>query len=251
MRIFAICVGCLIALTAISAAEEPTGKELLDRMDKVLTPESSQSTVVQTIETSSGGTRDFTYISFVGDSGASSLIRYQSPRRVKDEAFLMLNNADDIWAYFARTRRVRKLASHARKKKLMGSDFTYEDMGGGNRYREEYAPARLPDKQYEGETCYILELTPLPGEDPAYQRIVCYLRQSDYYPCRIDYYEDKDELLKILYMKEIEVIDRFPTAMKMVMHNQEDGSETIIAIKEITYRVTFDKNFFSERSLKP
>lgn len=245
----------LISLWGVPAvtvfAQEPTGEQLLDRMDQVLSPKASQSTVVQTIETSSGGTRDFTYISYVGDFGASSLIRYQTPKRVKDEAFLMLNNADDIWAYFARTRRVRKLASHARKKKLMGSDFTYEDMGGGSRYKEEYVAKRLPDQDHKGETCYILELTPDPEQDPTYDRIICYLRKADYYPNRIDYYEKKDELLKILYLNDIKVIENNPTAMSMTMHNQQDGTKTIMVIKEITYDVKFEDDFFTERNLKP
>jgi hypothetical protein len=163
----------------------------------------------------------------------------------------MLNDADDIWAYFARTRRTRKLASHARKKKLMGSDFTYEDMGGGRRYEEEYLPARLPDRNYKEQTCYILELTPRRDKDPTYERIVCYLRKSDYYPCRIDYYEEKDNLLKILYMEDIREIEGHPTAMKMIMHNQEDDSRTSMVIEDITYDVTYDERFFTERNLKP
>ena len=39
----------------------------------------------------------------------------------------MLNDGDDIWTYFPRTRRVRKLASHAKKQKVPGSDFSFGD----------------------------------------------------------------------------------------------------------------------------
>lgn len=243
---------CLAGLVGQNArGGDLSAAQLLDSMEAVLTPETSQARVVQTIETGSGGTRDFTYVSYTGDSGKSSLIRYVSPSRVKDDAFLMLNNAADIWAYFARTRRIRKLASHARRKKLMGSDFTYEDMGGGSRYRNEYRPARLPDDRHRDTPCYVLALTPRPGQDPSYEKMVCYLRKSDYYPCRIDYYETKEELLKILYLDSITIVEGRPTARKMTMHNQQDGSKTIMVIEEITFNVALDEEFFTERNLRP
>lgn len=234
-----------------SAQDKPDGMTLLIEMEDVMIPGASQATIVQTIETSSGGTRDFTYVAYSGDGGEKSLMRYSSPSRVKNEAFLMLNNADDIWAYFARTRRIRKLASHARKKKIMGSDVTYEDIGGGKRYRKEYDPLRLRDEKYLDQLCFVLELKAKPGEEAGYERLVCYLRQTDYYPLRIDYYEKKEELLKTLYSEDIRIIEGHSTAMKMTMHNRQDDTKTIMVTKEITYDVSFGDDFFTERNLKP
>lgn len=231
--------------------QELSAAQMLDSMEAAMTAEASRATAIQTIETSSGGTREFVYESYMGDSGSSSLMRYESPARVKDEAFLMLNDADDIWAFFPRTRRTRKLASHARKKKIMGSDFTYEDMGGGKRYTREYTAQRLPDKEYKDTDCYVLELTARPDEEASYGKMICVMRKSDYYPMRIDYYEKKDELLKTLYLEDIKTIEGRPTAMKMIMHNEKDNTETVMEFKDITYDVTFDEDFFTERNLKP
>ena len=252
MKIFTALSIIIIAISFVNAnAGDPSAEELLIFMEDIMSPKASEALMQQVIETSSGGTREFVYHSYYDDFGEKSLMRYISPSRVKDEAFLMLNNADDIWAYFARTRRIRKLASHARKKKIMGSDFTYEDMVGGKRYRKEYLPQRLPDKKYRDQNCLILKLTPRPEEKTAYQKLVCYLRPTDYFPLKIDYFEKKDELLKILYMEDIRDIEGHPTAMRMVMHNQQDGSKTIMMVKQITYKVNFDDSFFSERNLKP
>ncbi len=49
----------------------------------------------------------------------------------------MLNNADNIWTYFPRTKRVRKLASHAKKQKVQGGDFTFEDFSSSNIWKME------------------------------------------------------------------------------------------------------------------
>ena len=254
-RLFVFIAGLLL-LAAFASAEnstsaEPDAMQLLIGMEDIMIPEASQATTVQTIETSSGGTRDFTYIAYSGDSGQSSLMRYLSPAKAKNEAYLMLNNADDIWMYFSRTRRIRKMASHARKKKIMGSDVTYEDIGGGKRYRLEYNPQRLPDEEYQKQVCYVLELTPKPDEGASYERLVFYLRQADFYPLRIDYYEDKEELLKTLYLDNIQIVEGRPTAMSMTMHNKRDDTKTIMVTKEITFDVTYEKDFFTERNLKP
>jgi len=233
------------------ATDTLTAGQILHTIDDIMIPENSKMTVVQTIETSGGGTRNFTYVGYSTDSNEKSIIRYEKPIRVKDQAWLMLNNGDDIWAYFPRTRRIRKLASHARKNKLMGSDFTFEDIGSGTRYEDEYTPKRLPDKKLGDIDCKVIELTPKPDKDPSYKKLICYVRPGDLYPIRIDYYEKVDQLTKILNLDDIRDIEGRPTSMHMVMHNQEDGSQTSMTIKKVTYKVTFPSDFFTERNLKP
>jgi len=85
---------------------------------------------------------------------------------------LMLNNADDIWMFFPRTQRVRKLATHAKKQKMQGSDFSYEDMGSGDAFIEDYDAQRLEDEMREGHDCFKLELTRKEGSDMSYSRLI-------------------------------------------------------------------------------
>ena len=78
--------------------------------------------------TTSGKKRTFIFEAWSRDKGEKSLIRYLEPRRAKGQATLMLNNADDIWMYFPRTQRVRKLATHAKKQKA-GAPFSVKIAG--------------------------------------------------------------------------------------------------------------------------
>ena len=109
--------------------ETLTSQEIVNKMNEVINPQTAQAKAKVTIITSSGKERTFIYNSFTKDRGEKNLIRYLEPKRAKGQAMLMLNNADDIWAYFPRTKRVRKLATHAKRQKWEGSDFSYEDMG--------------------------------------------------------------------------------------------------------------------------
>jgi len=66
----------------------------------------------------------------------------------------------------------------------------------------------------------------------------------------MEYYDEKEKLEKILYLKDIEKIQGIPTAMIMIMENQQDNTSTEMEYESVEYNVTFGKNFFSERSLK-
>jgi hypothetical protein len=162
----------------------------------------------------------------------------------------MLNNADDIWSYFPRTKRVRKLASHAKKQKMQGSDFTYEDMGGGDVFQTKFKATILAEETRDGELTWKIELMGIPEEEPPYPKIVLWARQSDYYPIALDYYDENGFNSKSLVMSNIQMVEDYPSAMMMVMTDNKERSSTTMRTLEITYNWEPPKGFFSERNLK-
>ena len=244
-----LCMWGLAPLPLMGQNDTPTGREVLDHMTEVLTPVNSRGTMRQTITTSTGQKRTFELESFSANKGEKSLMRYQKPASVRGQAFLMLNHADDIWTYFPRTNRVRKLASHAKKQKVQGSDFTYEDMGSGDSWKKEYNPENLGEDKYDGEKCWKLECTAVPEEEPSYSKIMIWVQQGTYHPMRIDYYEE-DELLKSLYMSDIREVDGLPTAHSMLMRNHQENTETSMEMISVSYDWEPPAGFFSERNLK-
>ncbi|TET69572.1 MAG: outer membrane lipoprotein-sorting protein [Candidatus Aminicenantes bacterium] len=205
-----------------------------------------------TIVTSSGSKRTFISESWSKNKGEKNLVRYLEPRRVKGQAILMLNHADDIWMFFPRTQRVRKLASHAKKQKMQGSDFSYEDMGSGDAFINDFSPKKLEDEKIEGYDCYKLELIRKPDSDVSYSRLIMWVIKENYYPVIIDYYDEDDPTIheKRLVQSDIRIIDKIPTAMKMNMYNKNDNTQTEMEFLEVKYNVTLDDSMFTERSLK-
>jgi hypothetical protein len=205
-----------------------------------------------TIVTSSGHTRTFKMESWSKNKGETNLMRYLEPSRVKDKAVLMLNNADDIWMYFPRTGRVRKMATHAKKQKMQGSDFSYEDMGSGDAFLTDFTARRLDDQTINGQDYYQVELAKKPDSNMSYSRLILRIIKENYVPVVIDYYDENDpeRWLKQLIQSDIRVIDGFPTAMKSVMHNKEDDTKTEMELINIQYNPLLDDAMFSERALK-
>ncbi len=118
----------ILILSPVSFSQELSGEDIIKKVNEIFNPETNYGKSQMTIVTSSGKKRTFISESWSKNKGEKNLVRYLEPKRIKGQAILMLNNADDIWSYFPRTQRVRKLATHAKKQKMQGSDFSYEDM---------------------------------------------------------------------------------------------------------------------------
>ncbi|MGD8537559.1 MAG: outer membrane lipoprotein-sorting protein [Candidatus Aminicenantes bacterium] len=242
----------LLTLVLASSDQELTGEDIIQKVNDTMNVDTSHGKAKMTIVTTSGSKRTFLQESWSKDKGEKNLVRYLEPRRVKDQAVLMLNNADDIWMFFPRTQRVRKLATHAKKQKMQGSDFSYEDLGSGDAFIEEYVSKRLEDEESEGYDCYKLELTRKPESDLSYSRLIIWVIKENFVPIVIDYYDEDDPSrnIKRLIQSDIQVIDDIPTAMKAVMHNLNDNTQTELEMLEIEFNIPLDDSMFTERALK-
>ena len=233
-------------------SQELTADDIIQKVNDQFNTETSYGKSKMTIVTTSGQKRTFVQESWSKDKGEKNLVRYLEPRRVKDQAILMLNHADDIWMFFPRTQRVRKLATHAKKQKMQGSDFSYEDMGSGDAFIDDFTSKRLEDEQKEGQDCYKLELIRKQESGSSYSRLIMWIIKENFLPVVIDYYDEKDPtyLLKTMVASDFRVIDGIPTSMKVVMFNQNDNTQTEMEILEMKYNITLTDDMFTERSLK-
>ena len=252
MKLLPVALILVVFSLTVVYGQELTGEDIIQRVNDLLDVESSQSKSKMTIVTTSGEKRTFVMESWSKDNGEKNLVRYLEPRRVKDQAVLMLNQADDIWMYFPRTQRVRKLATHAKKQKMQGSDFSYEDMGSGDAFITDYTPRRLKDEKMEGHECYKVELIRKEESDMSYSRMILWVIKENSVPVVIDYYDDKDpnRWIKRLIESDIRKIDGIWTAMKVVMQNKNDNTQTEMELLEVEYNVPLDDSMFTERGLK-
>jgi len=239
----------ILLFSIVQASEELTGPQIIQKVSDLMNQETAYAKMTLTIVTTSGKERQFEYESYSSDKNEKNAIVYTSPSRVKGQAMLLLNNADDIWAYYPRTDRVRKLATHAKKQKMQGSNFTYEDMGSGDSFITDFITSRLTDSKMEGYDCYKIELKKKEESNSNYGRLLMWVIKDNFVPAVIDYYEKDDPMVcsKRLLQKDIRVIDKIPTPMQMNMHNNLDDSDTKMSIVECKYNIKIDKTRFTER----
>lgn len=249
--LFFVLIVCF-GLLAEETGEEITAEEIIKTMTETLNPEQSEAVMEMTIITSGGQERTFVYKGYSKNKGEKSLMKYLEPGRIKGQTVLMLNNADDIWTYFPKTKRVRKLATHAKRQKVQGSDFSYEDLGSSDEFIDDYNSFLAGEKEKEGQLCYKLELTKKEGSGAGYSRLVMWVEKETYVPVVISYYHEKDSTLleKELFLSEVKIINGIPTPMKMVMYNRLDNTKTSMNTKEITYDVDLPDDLFTEMGMK-
>lgn len=242
----------LFLVSTSSDAREMTASEIVHKANDLLNQETVFAKAKMTIHTTSGQKRELYYDSWAKDRGRKSLIRYTAPKRVKDQAMLLLNNSDDIWSYFPRTGRVRKLATHAKKQKMQGSDFSYEDMGSGDSFLNDFTHVRKKDEKKTGRNCYTVELIRKEDVDSNYSRMIVWIDQENYVIWAIDYYDEKDDSLRIktLIQTNLMMISNIPTPLKMTMKNHLDNTETVNELLEIKYNIQLKDSIFTERGLK-
>jgi hypothetical protein len=135
---------------------------------------------------------------------------------------------------------------------MQGSDFSYEDMGSGDAFIEDFVSERLEDEEMEGYDCYKLELMRKPESDMSYSRLIIWVIKENFVPIVIDYYDEDDpsRKLKRLVQSDIRVIDGIPAAMKAVMHNLNDNTQTELEMLEVEFNIPLDDSMFTERALK-
>ncbi len=235
-----------------AAAQDMTGEEIIQKANDIMNPPQMQAVMTMIIITSSGEERTFVYESFAMNHGEKTLMRYLEPSRSRGQAILMEDHSNRITMYFPSTKRVRHLAEHARRQKMEGSDFAYEDMGGGDAFITDYDTKRLQDDKKMDTDCYTLELIRKEGSDAGYSRLLMWLDKSNFVPLLMDYYDRKDPELHIkrLFVSDIEVIQGIPTAKRMVMWNMLDNSKTTMMINSVDYEVNLDEDLFTERGLR-
>lgn len=240
------------SILAALMGQSLNGEQIIKKVNDLINQETIYGKSKMTIITTSGNPRTFLYESWSKDYGEKNLIRYLAPSRVRGQATLMLNYADDIWMYFPRTDRVRKLATHAKKQKMEGSDFSYEDMGSGDAFIKDFTAKRLEDEKKEGYDCYKLEMIRKPDSDLSYSRMIIWVVKKNFVPLVIDYYDenDLDLLLKTLVQSDIQNVDGIPTPMKLVMYNKQDNTKTSMTMLEVKYNIPIKDEMFTERGLK-
>ena len=238
-----------------SLFSQPGGREIIQMVEDNPDGENRRSVMTMELINHRGATRERTILSYSMDLGkdSKSIMFFQSPADVKGTGFLSwqyddLSRDDDKWLYLPAMKKVRRISgSSARKENFMGSDFTYDDMGGRSVDEDEHRLIR--EESLDGSLCWVVESIPL-EEDAAYSRTVSWIRQDALIPVKVEFYDRMGELLKTLVASEISRDAGYWTSRKLEMTNHKRKHRTRILIKEIQYDIAMNESLFTVPSLE-
>ena len=74
--------------------------------------------------------------------------------------------------------------------------------------------------------------------------------KASYLPLKEEYYDKKDEVVKIFKAEEIKEIDGILTILQRSMTDMKKNHSTVITFSDIKYNAGIKDNVFSERFLR-
>ena len=236
----------LFLLPAIIRAQEPSGKEILERIDKNMASKSSitiSKMIIhgarqnRTIEAKTWG---------IGDEKAFT--EYLSPAREKGTKMLKLE--DKLWIYSPGSDRTIQISGHMLRQSVMGSDLSYEDMMDNAELLENYDAGVIGSETIEERNCWIVELQAKTAE-VNYQVRKIWVDKIRYIPLKEELYAKSGKLLKRMELFDITKIDNRWYPKKIVfkdMLKKGDGTEFIIV--DIEFDKAIPEHIFTKASLK-
>jgi outer membrane lipoprotein-sorting protein len=238
----------ILFITAVSA-NALDAADILKKSDNAEYSKSTKIYMTQTVITPSGDKREFKMVSYSQNGNEKGLTEYLTPNQVAGMKILTLNDGDDIWSYFPRTNRTRKIASSARNRRVQGSDFTYEDMAQG-KLSKSWKGTLGGNEEIDGKQCYKIFMVPTANGPKSYKKAVIWIDKNDFVPRKILYFDNYGEKLKELTLTSYKKISGVWIPQYYVMTNLKDGGKTIIKIAHAQVNIKLDANIFTEAALE-
>lgn len=187
----------------------------------------------------------------VNGSGGKGLTVFLSPKDQKGTALLNHAHADkddDQWLYLPALKRVKKIASKNKSGPFLGSEFSFEDIGGSSSIdKNDYK--WVGDEVINGRDCYILESYPK-DKNSGYTKQVAWIDKEDYRAYKVEYYDRKHSHLKTMTISEYKkYLDKFWRPGNMYMENHQTRKKTRILMTDTQFGVGLTDKEFTKNSL--
>ncbi len=229
-----------------------TGKQIIEKVYNRPTGDDQTSDLTMTLINKSGAQRVRVIKQFTKDLGEveKSIMFFLSPADVKNTSFMSWtydsDQSDDQWIYLPALRKTKRISSDSKSDYFMGSDFTYDDLG--DRKLEDDTHKLLRDETLDGKDCYVVESVSK-DEDYMYSKTVVWVNKSNFIGVKKEFYDEDEDLLKILTIKEVEKISDIWVITNSEMKNVQKNHRTTIILSNIQISTGISDSKFTERMM--
>lgn len=230
----------IVLVTGVTvSARELTGQEILDDLTfSAVFSGSGTAELTMVTENAKGAQRKFSLEVFLksDDDGDKQFLQYLSPADVRGTKFLSLNEdgkESQMWLYMPALGRERRVASHMTGDSFMGTDFTFDEIGGNFATDDDYSAERLADQEEAGVTCYVLDLT-AKTSSALYERVKMWVWQEEMVPVKVEFYGTEPNPIKTLKLTDFRTVSKELIPHDIVMTDNTKGTKTYLEIDSIS-----------------
>ncbi len=229
-----------------------SGKQIIEKVYNRPSGDDQTSDLAMTLINKSGDQRVRKIKQFTKDLGEveKSIMFFLSPADVKNTSFMNWtydsDQGDDQWIYLPALKKTKRISSDSKSDYFMGSDFTYDDLG--DRKLEDDTHKFLREETLEGKECYVVESVSI-DEDYMYSKTVVWVNKSNFIGVKKEFYDEDEDLLKTLSIKEAEEISDIWVITNSEMKNVQKNHRTTIILSNIQVNTGISESKFSERMM--
>ena len=239
-------IALLLTASALYAENYPSGKAILDAIDRNMTSE-NRIIVSKMVIHGRRGTRTIRSKTW-SEGETEAFTEYLSPAREK--GIKMLKSGDMLWTYSPTTDRTIRISGHMLRQSVMGSDLSYEDMMEDPELSRHYKAAVTGTETIDGRPCWIVELT---ATTPAiaYQSRKLWTDRERNVPLKQELFAKSGKLLKRLELKDVAQIEGRWFPKRMIFKDMlKKGKGTEFIIETIQFNQEIPRHIFSKAALR-
>jgi hypothetical protein len=247
-----------LALLLLAAPQQPlTADEIARRVQDRNTGRDSRASMRMKLFDRHGRSREraLTLLSLKG-TGDRLLIRFTYPNDIRGTGFLVWehpNTEDERFLYLPSLGRVRRIAGSETQESFVGSDFTYEDIGGRelDEYTYSIADANASWTPAGGSSRPAWRLESRRKDASAeFPRVVSTILKDSFVVAGADVFNRRNERQKVYTVGRLEQTEGIWTVLSSEMTNAIEKSRTELTIEKIDYNVGLKESDFTRRELE-
>lgn len=246
-----MCIGILFGLSIAPVLysgqeQDPSAREIVEKIDELYRSDSSKALMEMEIVTPHW---QRTLKMRVWSKGMDkTFIRILEPKKESGMGTLRVEN--EMWNYLPKTNKVIKIPPSMMMSSWMGSDFTNNDLVREFTFVEDY-DFEMTEIENPEAGRYYLKCVPHEGLPIVWGHIIVAVRSGDYLPVWQKYYDEKGELAREMFYRDIKTFDdrTIPSVMELIPAAKE-GHKTIIRYLEAEFDIKIDDSVFTLRNLR-
>jgi hypothetical protein len=250
----------VLAAAVSSRAQNPTPEWVARQVENRDTGRDSRAELRMRLFDRQGRVREraMTLLAMRGAGGAGdrTLVRFTYPNDIKNTAFLVWEHPgadDERFLYLPALGRVRRIAGEEKQESFVGSDLSYEDIGG--RDLADYTYAFVEDTgtwtASDGSRHAVWGLESRAKDRKAdFPRTVSLVRKDNFVVMHADLYNARGERAKVFDVRKLAQVDGIWTVLSLSVANERDRTRTELETTAIRYNVGLTEQAFSRRQLE-
>jgi outer membrane lipoprotein-sorting protein len=244
------------------AADKPSSTEQIPDVQTIVNKanivayyqgEDGKAKVKMTITSKQGQKRNREFIILrkdVKDGGDQKyFVYFQRPADVRKMVYLVHKHTDkakddDRWLYMPSLDLVKRIAASDKRTSFVGSDFLYEDVSGRSLDDDTHELIETTDK------LFVVKNVPKNPDTVEFGYYNVSIDRKTYVPVKMEFYDKKNKLYRIIESKKIEEIQGFTTVIKSIVSDLKTGSKTEMEFSNVKYNINLKDSIFTERYLR-